>query len=133
MRYMLDTDICIYIIKEQPKHVARRFACTQASEILMSAITYAELMRGVKKSAQVATNLEKLRLLAQEMSILAFDREAAEVYGDVRVDLERRGLIIGANDLLIAAHALQQGLTLVTNNENEFRRVPGLHVENWAA
>ncbi len=133
MKYMLDTDICIYIIKQRPAQVARRFMGTLITDVAMSAITYAELIHGAKKSAQVDANVAKLSALAQEMTVLPFDMEAAKTYGDVRSRLERIGRPIGANDLLIAAHALHEGLILITNNVDEFRRVDGLRVENWAA
>ena len=132
MKYMLDTDICIYIIKHRPELVARRFRKTPVEDLCISAITYAELMNGAKKSAQVEANIAKLTELARELRVLPFDVDAATVYGDVRSRLERRGEVIGANDLLIAAHALQQGLILVSNNEKEFCRVEGLRLENWA-
>ena len=133
MKYMLDTDICIYIIRQRPENVARRFMSTQIDDVAMSAITYAELMNGAKKSARVDANTAKLSALAQEMIVLPFDIDAATAYGDVRSKLELKGQTIGANDLLIASHALQQGLILVTNNIEEFGRVDGLRVENWAA
>jgi tRNA(fMet)-specific endonuclease VapC len=132
VRFMLDTDICIYIIKQRPPSVAARFRELAAEDLCISAITYAELMNGAKKSAQVEANIAKLGALARELSVLSFDMAAAVIYGDVRSRLERDGQVIGASDLLIAAHALQCGLILVTNNEREFRRVRGLRVENWA-
>ena len=129
---MLDTDICIYIIKRRPELVALKFRQIQVENLCISAITYAELMNGAKKSAQVKANIAKLTELARELIVLPFDVDAATVYGDVRSRLEYRGELIGANDLLIAAHALQRGLILVTNNEREFGRVDGLRLENWA-
>jgi tRNA(fMet)-specific endonuclease VapC len=129
---MLDTDICTYIIKHRPELVARRFRKIPREELCISAITYAELMNGAKKSVQTERNIAKLTELAQELRVLPFDVDAATVYGDVRSQLELRGQVIGANDLLIAAHGLQRGLILVTNNEKEFRRVEGLRFENWA-
>jgi tRNA(fMet)-specific endonuclease VapC len=129
---MLDTDICTYIIKHRPELVARRFRKIPREELCISAITYAELMNGAKKSVQTESNIAKLTELAQELRVLPFDVDAATVYGDVRSQLELRGQVIGANDLLIAAHGLQRGLILVTNNEKEFRRVDGLRLENWA-
>ena len=130
---MLDTDICIYIIKRRPESVARRFGALAAEDLCISAITYAELMNGAKKSNQIEANIARLRVLARELTVLPFDAGDATCYGDVRSRLERDGQPIGANDLLIAAHALHRDLTLVTNNEREFRRVQGLSVENWAA
>lgn len=132
MKYMLDTDICIYIIKRRPELVAHRFRKTPLEDLCISAITYAELMNVAKKSARVETNIAKLTELAKELQVLPFDVDAATTYGDVRSRLEHRGQVIGANDLLISAHALQRDLILVTNNEKEYRRVDGLRLENWA-
>jgi tRNA(fMet)-specific endonuclease VapC len=98
----------------------------------MSAITFAELMNGAKKSKHIETNLAKLNALGELLDIRPFDKQAAISYGDVRSNLEKRGETIGGNDLLIAAHALSLGWTLVTNNEREFSRVEGLKIENWA-
>lgn len=132
MIFMLDTDICIYIIKRKPSGVLKRFELLQPGQLAMSAITFAELMNGAKKSRHVEANLERLNALAELLEIRPFDRQAAACYGDVRSNLEKRGEMIGGNDLLIAAHALSLDWTLVTNNEREFRRVAGLKVENWA-
>lgn len=132
MIFMLDTDICIYIIKRKPASVLKRLESLQPGQLAMSAITFAELMNGAKKSRQVKANLEKLNALGEVLDIRPFDKEAAEYYGDVRSELEKRGETIGSNDLLIAAHALSLGWTLVTNNEREFSRVKGLKMENWA-
>ena len=133
MTYMLDTDICIYTIKKKPTTILKRFESLQPGMVVMSAITFAELMNGAKKSQSVADNVKRLSALSELIEILSFDKDAAIAYGDVRSDLEKRGLVIGGNDLLIAAHALSLGVTLVTNNEQEFRRVAGLNLENWAA
>ena len=103
----------------------------QPGELSISAITFAELANGVQKSAHVEANLKRLNLLAELLVILPFDRQAAIAYGNVRSTLEKQGKVIGGNDLLIAAHALSIGYTLVTNNEREFKRVDGLKVENW--
>ena len=130
--FMLDTDICIYIIKRKPASVLKRLEALQAGQLSMSAISFAELMNGAKKSQHVEANLERLNALGELLEIRPFDRKAAECYGDVRSSLEKRGKMIGGYDLLIAAHALSLDWTLVTNNENEFRRVKGLKVENWA-
>lgn len=132
MMFMIDTDICIYIIKRKPANVSKRLARMKAGHLSMSAITFAELMNGAKKSQHVEPNLEKLIALGELIEIKPFDKRAAECYGDVRSSLEKRGKTIGSYDLLIAAHALSLGCTLVTNNEKEFRRVQGLKIENWA-
>lgn len=129
--YMLDTDICIYIIKRKPKNVLNRLKLLETGQLAMSSITFAELMNGAKKSQHVEANVEKLNALSELMDILPFDKRAALIYGDVRSSLEKRGETIGSIDLLIAAHALSLDLILVTNNEKEFRRVDGLKIENW--
>ena len=129
--YMLDTDICIYIIKQKPKNVLKRFQQLQTGELAISVITYAELMNGAKKSRRVKDNLTKLEELAELLIIEPFHKEAAIAYGDIRSNLEKNGLVIGSNDLLIAAHALSLDWVLVTNNVKEFKRVGGLKIENW--
>ena len=129
--YMLDTDICIYIIKRKPKSALKRLESLQPGQLAMSAITFAELMNGAKKSKQVEANVSKLNELGELIQILPFDQKAAIFYGDVRSTLEKNGNIIGSNDLLIAAHALSLDCILVSNNEKEFKRVDGLRIENW--
>ncbi|MBI9085337.1 MAG: type II toxin-antitoxin system VapC family toxin [Desulfobacterales bacterium] len=131
MMYMLDTDICIYIIKRKPLNVLKRLETITPEDLCMSSITFAELVNGAKKSVHIKENLNKLSQLSDVLEILPFDKDAALAYGDVRSDLEKRGLVIGGNDLFIAAHAISQGAILVTNNEREFGRVTGLPVENW--
>jgi len=131
--YMLDTDICIYIIKRKPLHVLKRLELIQPDQLSMSAITFAELMNGAKKSQCVEANISRLNALGEILEICSFDQQAAVAYGDVRSSLEKRGEVIGPHDLLIAAHALSLDRILVTNNEREFKRVEGLKVENWAA
>jgi len=98
----------------------------------MSAITFAELMNGAKKSQRVEANVSRLNALGEILEICSFDQQAAVAYGDVRSSLEKRGEVIGPYDLLIAAHALSLDRTLITNNEREFKRVEGLKVDNWA-
>jgi tRNA(fMet)-specific endonuclease VapC len=130
--YMLDTDICIYIIKRKPTTVLKRLENLKPGQLAMSAITFAELMNGAKKSQQVEANVAKLNELAELVEVRPFDQQAAVCYGDVRSLLEKKGNLIGGNDLLIAAHALSLDWILVTNNEKEFKRVDGLRIENWA-
>jgi tRNA(fMet)-specific endonuclease VapC len=130
--YMLDTDICIYIIKKRPGSVLRYFERLRPDEITMSSITFAELMNGAKKSLRVEENIAKLNELAEILEVKPFDRNAAIIYGNIRSALEKRGNIIGSYDLLIAAHAVSLDCILVTNNEREFSRVDGLKIENWA-
>jgi len=130
--FMLDTDICIYIIKRKPVSVLKPLESLQHGQLAMFAITFAELMNGAKKSQHVEANLARLNALGELLDIRPFDKQAAVCYGDVRSNFEKRGETIGGNDLLIAAHALSLGWTLVTNNEREFNRIEGLKVENWA-
>ena len=133
MTVMLDTDICIYTIKRKPIRVLKRLEACQPGMVVMSVITFAELVNGAKKSRYMEENLRRLNALSELIEVLPFDKDAAVAYGDVRSDLEKRGLTIGGNDLFIAAHALSLNLTLVTNNQREFSRVNGLKIENWVA
>ena len=131
-RFLLDTNICIYIRRKKPEEVLRRFRTLKTGEAALSVITFGELVYGAEKSAQRAAALELLRELARVLPVMGLPESAAETYGTIRAELERKGQMIGNNDLWIAAHAKAAGLTLVTNNEREFRRVRGLKVENWA-
>ncbi|MBI2999016.1 MAG: type II toxin-antitoxin system VapC family toxin [Deltaproteobacteria bacterium] len=131
MKVMLDTNICIYIIKRSPHSVLQRFSSFQVGDIGISTITLAELEYGAERSAQSKKNREALEEFISPLDVAAFDRQATEAYGKIRATLERKGHPIGAMDLLIAAHALSLGVRLVTNNEREFKQVPGLRVENW--
>jgi tRNA(fMet)-specific endonuclease VapC len=130
-RYLLDTNICIYIRRKRPEEVLRRFRTLRPGEAVLSAITFGELVYGAEKSAQRGATLELLRELAQVLPVQGLPETAAESYGTIRAELERKGEMIGNNDLWIAAHAKAAGLVLVTNNEREFRRVRGLRVQNW--
>jgi tRNA(fMet)-specific endonuclease VapC len=130
---MLDTDICIYIIKRKPLRILERLELIQPGQLSMSSITFAELMNGAKKSQRVEANVTRLNALGEIVEVCSFDQQAAIAYGDVRSRLEKRGEVIGPYDLLIAAHALSLERTLVTNNVREFKRVEGLKVDNWAA
>lgn len=131
MKYLLDTDICIYIINERPKRVRERFRRLAANDVGVSSVTVAELAFGVAKSGSVR-NRAALQAFLVPLDVVSFDLSAALTYGDLRADLERRGEPIGPLDLQIAAHALSLNAILVTNNEREFRKVTGLNVENWA-
>lgn len=131
MRLMLDTNICIYIINARPPSVIARFNSFAIGAIGISVITLAELEYGAAKSAQPRRNREALKLFILPLEVAAFDAEATTAYGSARTALEKRGTPIGAMDLLIAAHAVSLGVTLVTNNTREFARVPRLRVENW--
>jgi tRNA(fMet)-specific endonuclease VapC len=130
-RYLLDTNICIYIRQERPEQVLRRFRKLRPGEAALSVITYGELLYGAAKSAHRTAALERLRELVRLLPAMALPESAGETYGAVRAELELKGEMIGNNDLWIAAHALAAGLTLVTNNEKEFRRVRRLKVQNW--
>ena len=130
---MLDTNICIYIRQQKPEEVLRRFRKLRPGEAALSVITYGELVYGAAKSAHCAAAFDRLRELVQWLPALALPETAAEAYGTVRAALAAKGEMIGNNDLWIAAHALAAKFTLVTNNEREFLRVPGLKLQNWAA
>ena len=132
MNVMLDTNICIYLIKQAPPALIERFGAFPVGDIGISVITLAELEYGASKSTQPRRNLEALEQFIAPLEVAMFDRQAAVVYGRIRAVLEKKGRPIGAMDLLIAAQGLSLGVRLVTNNEREFRRVPGLRVENWA-
>jgi len=131
MKYLLDTNICIYIIKQKPLIVLEKFKSCEIGDIGISVITLSELEYGVEKSLNPNKNKKALRDFLLPIEILDFDSVASEVYGKIRSYLEKEGTPIGAMDMLIAAHALSLGLPVITNNEKEFQRVPGLHVENW--
>ena len=135
MKYLLDTDICIYIINQKPAKVLDRFRQQKAGDIGVSSISVAELAFGVAKSGS-SRNRAALDLFLPHMEIARFDEDAALIYGEVRTVLEKSGKPIGPLDMLIAAHALALNVTLVTNNQKEFSRAPlikrGLKVENWA-
>ena len=131
MRYMLDTDICIYIANKKPKSVQQKLSALSSEDACLSAITFAELRYGAEKSRQRDQNLKILEHLRLLISVRSFDEAASEEYGFIRAHLERKGQLIGGNDLFIAAHAKSLGLILVTNNVREFKCVPGLTVEIW--
>ena len=131
--YLLDTNICIYIRQRRPENVLRRFRKLRPGEAVVSVITYGELLYGAAKSAHSTEALERLHELVRLLPAMALPETAAEAYGATRAELESKGEMIGNNDLWIAAHALAARLTLVTNNEKEFRRVRGLKIQNWAA
>ena len=130
-RYLLDTNICIYIRQKRPEEVLRRFRKLRPGEAVLSVITYGELLYGAAKSEQRVRASEQLHELVSVLPALSLPEAAAEAYGTIRAELELNGEMIGNNDLWIAAHALAAGLILVTNNEKEFRRVRRLKVQNW--
>ena len=131
-RYLLETNICIYIRQKRPEEVLRRFRKLRLGEAVLSVITYGELLYGAAKSEHRVAARERLRELVLLLPALPLPESAAETYGTIRAELESKGEMIGNNDLWIAAHAVAAGLTLVTNNEREFRRVRGLKIQNWA-
>lgn len=133
MNYLLDTNICIYLIKKRPPQVIARFKKLQLEEVAISSVTLAELEYGVKKSQAKEKNQQALEEFISPLIVLPFDKQAASCYGDLRASLERMGTPIGSLDFMIAAHALSLGITLVTNNTKEFVRVSGLKIENWVS
>lgn len=130
--YMLDTGICSYMMKRSSRLLLERLAAVAVANVCMSVVTKAELLYGVRVSPHPIRDAGALRALLTYVEVLEFPQEAAEHYADIRADLKERGEPIGANDLLIAAHARSLGLTLITNNTGEFSRVEGLALENWA-
>jgi tRNA(fMet)-specific endonuclease VapC len=130
-RFLLDTNICIYIRQRRPQTVLARFEMLRAGEAALSVITYGELLYGAAKSVQREHGLKRLMELTSLVPVLPLPEDAATEYGSIRALLEKRGEMIGGNDLWIAAHAKASGLIVVTNNEDEFDRVPGLKVQNW--
>ena len=132
INFMLDTNICIYIIKKKPTDVIERFRQTRISQVGISSITLSELEYGVAKSSKPDQNQFALAQFLAPLEILSYGDEAAQQYGRLRAFLEKQGTPIGSLDMLIAAHALSTDSTLVTNNEKEFNRVPNLKIDNWA-
>ena len=132
MRYMLDTNICIYAIKHKPENVFIRLKEHKPEEVCISSVTYAELVHGVEKSKMIEKNRLALALLLANIEIMSFDTLAAEAYGKIRAELEKAGTPIGPLDMMIAGHAKSLGYTIVTNNTREFDKVKGLKIENWA-
>jgi len=129
---MLDTNMCIYLRLNRPPAVTARFRQMRQGDAVLSEITYGELLYGAQRSQHRAKALEALAQLISLLPVAPLPEEAASTYGEIRASLEKRGEMIGGNDLWIAAHAKAAGLTLVTNNEREFKRVPGLRLQNWA-
>ena len=131
MKYMLDTNIIAYIRNQRPETVLRHFEKYQPDDLCISVITMAELEYGITRSSKPEQNRQALLMLLSRIAIVPFDVSAAKEYGRIRQNLTEKGTLIGANDLLIAAHACALGLTLITNNTREFERVEGLKIENW--
>jgi tRNA(fMet)-specific endonuclease VapC len=130
LHYMLDTNICIYVIKSRPAELREQFN-RLTEQICISTITLAELFYGVEKSSRRAQNLQAVEEFVARLEALPFSAEAAAHYGQVRAELERAGQLAGPYDMLIGAHARSAGLIVVTNNLREFERIPGLRIENW--
>jgi len=129
-KYLLDTNIVIYVLKRRPKEVLEIFN-RNASRMAISSITLSELIYEAEKSSNVDKNLEAIEEFVSHLDVLPYDAKASQHYGQIKATLEKRGEIIGENDIHIAAHAISQGLILVTNNLREFKRVPNLALENW--
>ena len=132
MNFLLDTDICIYLINKRPPSVISRFKQYRPGDIGISVVTVSELEYGVAKSSRMQENQQRLDAFLAPFDLLSYTAEAVRTYGAVRADLEKRGKVIGPLDMLIAAQALTEELILVINNEREFKRIPGLRIENWS-
>ena len=132
IQYMLDTNICIYIIKQKPQKVFDYFNNLKVGQVCISAITFSEMQFGIANSSMPEKNQEALNQFLAPIDILDYPAEASPIYGELRAKLKACGKLIGSHDMLIAAHALCQSLVLVTNNTQEFSRVAGLQYENWA-
>jgi len=131
MKYLLDTNTCVFIINHKPKSVRQKIQSIPVGDIAVSSVTISELEYGVAKSADPKKNQAALDKFMMPLEVLAYDESASRHYGAIRARLEKKGIPIGSMDLMIAAHALSLGLTIVTNNLREFRRVRGLKVEDW--
>ncbi len=130
LKYLLDTKIVNYVLKRRPKEVLEIFN-TNASRMAISSITLSELIYGAEKSLNIDKNLEAIEEFVSHLDVLPYEAKASQHYGQIKAALEKKGEIIGENDIHIAAHAISQGLILVTNNLREFKRVPNLALENW--
>jgi tRNA(fMet)-specific endonuclease VapC len=130
LRYMLDTNICIYVIKNRPEGLRERFN-RLSDQLCISAVTLAEIIYGAEKSARPIENIAVVDQFAARLDVLPFGERAATHYGQIRADLERAGHPVGLHDMMIGGHARSEGLTLVSNNLREFQRIEGLRVDNW--
>ncbi len=130
IKYMLDTDISIYIINKRPVVILDTFN-ENAEFLCISAVTLAELLHGAKKSNNPVRASRRVQDFVSRLEVLDYGEKAAHHYGDIKSGLEQQGAVIGPNDLHIASHARSEGLTLITNNTGEFERVEGLHIDNW--
>ncbi len=132
MNYLIDTNICIYVMNKRPPEVIQKFKNTEIGQIGISSITVSELYYGVSKSNLQTQNANRLEEFLTPFEILSYDENASKFYGAIRSQLESQGSVIGPLDILIAAHALSNDLVIVTNNEKEFNRIESLKIENWA-
>ena len=130
IKYMLDTDISIYIINKRPVEILDTFN-ENAEFLCISAVTLAELLHGAKQSNNPVRALQRVQDFASRLEALDYGEKAAHHYGDIKAGLERQGAVVGPNDLHIASHARSEGVTLITNNTDEFKRVEGLRIDNW--
>lgn len=132
LRFMLDTNLCIRVLRERPAGLRERFNA-EAATLCISTVTMAELLYGAEKSAKPIETRNQVEAFAARLDVLPFDTAAAAHFGDIRANLERKGLVIGPYDLMIAGHARSLGLVVITGNLGEFRRVEGLRSEDWLA
>jgi tRNA(fMet)-specific endonuclease VapC len=131
-RYMLDTDMCSYIIREHPASVLKRFQTLAMEQLCVSVVTYAELIYGVERSSSRRINRPVIEDFVRHLDVMDWDTAAADQYGVIRAELEAAGALIGAMDMMIAAHAKSIKAVLVTNNQKHFNKVRGLKIDNWA-
>ena len=133
MKYLLDTNICIALIRQKPKEIINKLTAYRPGDIGVSTITIAELVHGAQRSKQIEQNMTALDQFLLPLEVVDFDQNAVGAYGHIRTYLENKGALIGSMDMLIAAHALSLDVTLVTNNTREFKRTPDLKLEDWMA
>ncbi len=131
MKFLIDTNICIYIMSNHPPEVLQKFKSIGVGKVGISSITVAELHYGACKSNHIKKNIKRLDEFLSPFEILSYDENASRYYGKIRSQLEEQGTIIGPLDMLIAAHALSNNLILITNNDKEFTRIKSLKIENW--
>ncbi len=131
MKYLLDTNICIYIANKRPESVHARFERVMPDDVAISVVTLAELAFGAENSARPELNRRRIEVIRSSLIVLDLNPDVTATYARVRVNLEHKGTLVSPHDLLIAAQALHHKLILVTNNEREFKRIPGLKIENW--
>ena len=131
MKYLLDTNICIYLMNHYPPEVLQKLRKVGVGKIALSSITVSELHYGARKSDRIKQNIQRIEEFIYPFDVLAYDEAASQEYGKIRAYLEKNGQVIGPLDMLIAAHALSRDLILITNNTKEFRRIKSLQIENW--